>query len=80
MKFLKEMLSNKRQWKKFETITLTAGCCALLNNKIPQKLKDPRSFPIPYSIGWIDAGNDLCDLDNSINLMDFSIFKKLGHT
>ena len=50
----------------------------MLQSKIPTKVKDPRSFTIPCSIGTRYAGRALCDLGASINLMSLSLFKQLG--
>ena len=44
----------------------------------PTKLKEPRSFTIPYSIGNSIFEKSLCDLGTSINLMSLSILRKLG--
>lgn len=49
----------------------------MLKNKIPQKLIDPLSFIIPYSIGKQYNGKTLCDLGTCINLMPLSVFKQL---
>ncbi|KAL5556375.1 hypothetical protein UlMin_038611 [Ulmus minor] len=62
VKFMKDMLTKKRRFGEFETVALTRECSAVLQNKLPPKLKDPGSFTIP----------------SSINLMPMSIFKKLG--
>ncbi|XP_062118742.1 uncharacterized protein LOC133832412 [Humulus lupulus] len=78
VKFLKDILTKKRQLGEFETVALTEGCSAMLKSKIPPKLKDPGSFTISCSIGGRDVGRALCDLGASINLMPMSIFKKLG--
>ena len=43
----------------------------------PQKLQDPGSFAIPFSIGNRISGKALCDLGASINLMQLSMFKRL---
>ncbi|KAL0461396.1 UNVERIFIED_CONTAM: hypothetical protein Slati_0027200 [Sesamum latifolium] len=51
---------------------------AILQNKLPPKLKDPGSFSIPCTIGNIDFDKVLCDLGASVNLMPYSIFEKLG--
>ena len=53
-------------------------CFAILLNKVPLKLKDPRSFTIYCIIGSINFEKVLCDLDASSNLMSFSILQKLG--
>ncbi|XP_058189228.1 uncharacterized protein LOC131306817 [Rhododendron vialii] len=52
---------------------LTEECTAILQNKLPPKLKDPGSFTIPCTIGNSYFGKALCDLGASINLMPFSI-------
>ncbi|XP_024025398.1 uncharacterized protein LOC112092750 [Morus notabilis] len=78
VKFMKDLLSNKRKLEDYETVTLTEECSAILQRKLPQKLKDPRSFTIPCSIGNSIFEKALCDLGASINLMSLSIFKKLG--
>ncbi|KAJ9183285.1 hypothetical protein P3X46_007162 [Hevea brasiliensis] len=43
-KFLKEILSNKKKLEEFETVALTEESSAILQNKLPPKLKDPGSF------------------------------------
>ena len=50
---------------------------AILQRKLPQKLKYPGSFTIPCSIGNAIFERALCDLGGSINLMPLSIFKSL---
>ncbi|XP_024992505.1 uncharacterized protein LOC112526425 [Cynara cardunculus var. scolymus] len=78
VKFLKDILSKKKKLIAYETVALTEECSGLLTNKIPSKLKDPRSFTIPYSIGGKQIGKALCDLGASINLMHLSVFNTLG--
>ncbi|KAL0439143.1 UNVERIFIED_CONTAM: hypothetical protein Slati_2397300 [Sesamum latifolium] len=77
-KFLKEVLSIKRKWEGGEMVELNVECSAILQNKLPPKLKDPGSFSIPCTIGNIDFDKVLCDLGASVNLMPYSIFEKLG--
>ncbi|KAL9416753.1 hypothetical protein AB3S75_039861 [Citrus x aurantiifolia] len=77
-KFMKELLSNKRKLEEHETVMLTEDCTAILQNKLPPKLKDPGSFNIPCIIGNCYFDKALCDLGASINLMPFSVFKKFG--
>ncbi|KAL5541132.1 hypothetical protein UlMin_044349 [Ulmus minor] len=77
-KFLKEVLSNKRRLEGNEKVMLTEECSAILQRKLPQKLKDPGSFTIPCTIGDFKFDKVLCDLGASINLMPLSIFRKLG--
>ncbi|XP_022866538.1 uncharacterized protein LOC111386305 [Olea europaea var. sylvestris] len=77
-KFLKEVMSKKRKLEEFETVKLTEECSAILQKKLPHKLKDLGSFNIPCNIGGITFDRALCDLGSSINLMPLSVFKKLG--
>ncbi|XP_010669123.3 uncharacterized protein LOC104886363 [Beta vulgaris subsp. vulgaris] len=50
-KFLKDMLSNKRKIEENATVSLTAECSAILQNKLPKKLGDPGSYSIPVKLG-----------------------------
>src|ERR1044072_1333381 len=76
-KFFKEILSNKKKIEDNERVTLTAECSAIIQNKMPQKLKDPGSFSIPCNIGKLVIDKALCDLGASISVMPMSISKKL---
>ncbi|KAI3461839.1 hypothetical protein Pfo_018502 [Paulownia fortunei] len=64
--------------EEYETVTLTEECSAILQRKLPPKLKDPWSFTIPCTIGNLFFDKALCVLGASINLMPLSIFRKLG--
>ena len=78
VKFMKEILSKKRRLSNFETVNLTEECSAILQQKLPQKLKDPSSFTIPCTIGNSIFEKVLCDQRASINLMPLFIFRRLG--
>ena len=78
VKFMKDILSQKRRLADFETVNLSEECSATLQRKLPQNLKDPGSFTIPCTIGNAIFERALCDLGASINLMPLSIFKRLG--
>ena len=78
VKFMKDILSQKRRLADFKTVNLTEEFRAILQRKLPQKLKDPGSFTIPCTIGNAIFERALCDLGASINLMPLSIFKRLG--
>ncbi|KAG8486048.1 hypothetical protein CXB51_019333 [Gossypium anomalum] len=43
-KFLKELLTNKRKFEDLSTVELNEECSAILQNKLPTKLKDPGSL------------------------------------
>ena len=77
-KFMKELLTGRRKPKDDENIALSENCSAILQNKLPLKIKDPGAFTIPCSIGPVKVGRALCDLGASINLMPVSMMKKLG--
>ncbi|XP_015576025.1 uncharacterized protein LOC107261424 [Ricinus communis] len=77
-KFLKEILSNKRKLEDLGLVTLNEECSAILQNKLPVKKRDPRSFTLPCIIGELPISGALADLGASINLMWTSLFNKLG--
>ncbi|XP_027368262.1 uncharacterized protein LOC113874229 [Abrus precatorius] len=77
-KFLKDLLSNKKKLEELATITLNEECSAILQNKMPEKLKVPGSFTLPCLIDRLIVDRALADLGASINLMPYSVFKKLG--
>ncbi|XP_061351158.1 uncharacterized protein LOC133296224 [Gastrolobium bilobum] len=61
-KFMKDLLSKKHKLKECETVALLEDCSAIIQKKLPPKLKDPGSFSIPIAIGNIEVGKSLCDL------------------
>ncbi|XP_016173167.1 uncharacterized protein LOC107615633 [Arachis ipaensis] len=75
-KFLKELMIKKRNWGVKETVVLTEECSAIIQKKLPQKMKDPRSFQICI-IGDISIEKSLCDLGASINLMSLAMMKRM---
>ncbi|XP_042441289.1 uncharacterized protein LOC122026621 [Zingiber officinale] len=78
VKFLKGILSNRRQKGDFETVALTKNCSALLMANSPPKLQDPGSFSIPCKIGSELIPRAFCDLGASVNLLPYYLCKKLG--
>ncbi|XP_058003724.1 uncharacterized protein LOC131180126 [Hevea brasiliensis] len=76
-KFLKDILSKKRRLEDYETVAFTEECSAILQNKLPPKLKNPGSFSIPCLIGNMNINKALCDLSTSVSLMPLSLCKKL---
>ena len=51
VKFMKDVLSKKRKLGEYEIVSLSEECSAILQKKLPTKLKDPTSFTIPCTIG-----------------------------
>lgn len=76
-KFLKEILTNKRKLEEYETVCLNEECSAILLKKLPPKLKDPRSFTVPCTIGSNYFEHSLRDLGASVNLMPLSVYMSL---
>ncbi|XP_016199723.1 uncharacterized protein LOC107640735 [Arachis ipaensis] len=77
-KFLKELINKKRSLNEKETVILIQECSAMIQEGIPPKLKDPRSFFLPCTIGNIIIDKALCDLGSSINLMPLSMMRRLS--
>ncbi|CAL1355112.1 unnamed protein product [Linum trigynum] len=77
-KFMKDLLTNKRKLGELSTMMLNEEFSAILQNKLPEKRKDPASFTIPCMIGSLHVGKSLTDLGASINVMPYKLFKKLG--
>ncbi|XP_042401094.1 uncharacterized protein LOC121991140 [Zingiber officinale] len=75
VKFLKGILSNKRQKDDFETVALTEKCNALLMADIPPKLQDPGSFSISCKIGPELIQKAFCDLGTSVSLLPYSLLE-----
>ncbi|KAL1543963.1 hypothetical protein AAHA92_20873 [Salvia divinorum] len=67
----------EKKWGQHETVNLTENCSAILQRKLPAKMKDPESFSIECTIGDCFVGNALCDLGTSINLMPLSLYNKM---
>ncbi|XP_031095176.1 uncharacterized protein LOC115999469 [Ipomoea triloba] len=79
-KFLKNILGNKKKPEKSAVVDLSEGAltCAVLQHKLPPKLKDPGSFSIPCIIGGFVVGGALFDLGASVSLMSYSLCKRLN--
>ncbi|XP_015947633.1 uncharacterized protein LOC107472644 [Arachis duranensis] len=67
----------KKNWGEKETVVLTEECSAIIQKKLPQKMKDPGSFQIPCIIGDIIIEKALCDLRASINLMSLNMMRRM---
>ena len=77
-KFLKDILSKKRKIEREGIVNLTATCSALMKKELPEKMKDPGSFTIPYMIEGVEIQKALCYSGASINLMPLSVAKQLS--
>ncbi|XP_076912557.1 uncharacterized protein LOC143570926 [Bidens hawaiensis] len=77
-KLLKEILTNKQKLAEVSSVPLSAGCSAILQSKLPEKMADPGSFTIPCILGDDTVIHALADLEASINPMSYSVFSRLG--
>ncbi|XP_019431588.1 PREDICTED: uncharacterized protein LOC109338740 [Lupinus angustifolius] len=76
-KFMKDLLTKESKFSE-ETVTLEAGCSAIIQKSLPQKTKVPASFIIPVTIGELSEGKALLDLGASIKLIPLSMLKRIG--
>ena len=53
---------------------------AVLQNRTVRKLKDPGKFVFSVQIGKTAFACSLCDLGSSVNLMPYSVAKRMGLT
>ena len=77
-KFLKDLCTKKRKMKGNEVLSVGESCSAILKRKIQSKLKDPRSFIIPFSTGKTRFCKAMLDLGSSINVMPSSMYFSLN--
>ncbi|GJZ05715.1 reverse transcriptase domain-containing protein [Tanacetum coccineum] len=77
-KWLSTLLRNKEKLEEIAITTVNAECSAIILNKVPEKLEDPRKFLIMCALQELDRTNALADSGASINLLPHSIYKQLG--
>ncbi|GJX32536.1 reverse transcriptase domain-containing protein [Tanacetum coccineum] len=75
---LKALIRNKEKLSEMARTPLNEHCSAVILNKLPEKLGDPGRFLIPCKFPRMDECLALADLGASINLMPFSVWKKLN--
>ncbi|GJX10548.1 hypothetical protein Tco_0200407 [Tanacetum coccineum] len=75
---LKALIGNKEKLSEMARTPLNEHCSAVILNKLPKKLGDPGRFLIPCKFPRMDECLALADLGASINLMPFSVWKKLN--
>ncbi|CAL9024894.1 unnamed protein product [Prunus brigantina] len=72
-KFFKELNTYKRKYGPNEKVMVSENVSAVLQRKLPPKLKDPGSFSIDITIGGKLVEKAMLDLGASINLMPYSV-------
>ncbi|GJV82195.1 retrovirus-related pol polyprotein from transposon TNT 1-94 [Tanacetum coccineum] len=77
-KFLQQLVSERTKLEEVSLVKLNSRCSTVLQNELPPKEKDPRSFILPCIIVNTTVSNALADLGVSISVMPFSMFKRFG--
>ncbi|CAN6573008.1 unnamed protein product [Malus baccata var. baccata] len=77
-KFFKELNNYKRKYGPHEKVVVSENVSAVLQRKLPPKLKDPGSFSINITIRENKVEKAMLDLGASINLMPYSVYLQLG--
>nr|GFB30981.1 reverse transcriptase domain-containing protein [Tanacetum cinerariifolium] len=75
---LKALIENKEKLSEMARTTMNEHCSAVILNKLPRKLGDPRKFLIPCEFSGMDECLALADLGASINLMPLSVWEGLS--
>ncbi|GJV16152.1 reverse transcriptase domain-containing protein [Tanacetum coccineum] len=74
----KSHLNNKEKFFDLAKTPVNENCSAVILKKLPEKLRDPDKFLTPVDLWRVVEWLALADLGASINLMPFSIWKKLS--
>ena len=77
-KFLKDLCTVKKGLNVNKKAFLTEQVSAIIGNKTPVKYKDPGCPTISVNIGGISVEKALLDLGASVNLLPYSMYKRLG--
>nr|GEV42191.1 reverse transcriptase domain-containing protein [Tanacetum cinerariifolium] len=75
---LKALIGNNEKLSEMAQTPLSEHCSAVLLKKLPKKLGDPSKFLIPCDFPGMVECLALADLGASINLMPFSMWKRLS--
>nr|GFB40393.1 reverse transcriptase domain-containing protein [Tanacetum cinerariifolium] len=75
---LKALIGNKEKLNEIARTPLNEHCYAVLLKKLPEKLGEPGKFLIPCDFPGMAECLALADLGASINLMPYSVWKKLS--
>nr|GEW08447.1 reverse transcriptase domain-containing protein [Tanacetum cinerariifolium] len=75
---LKALIGNKEKLSKMARTPMNEHCLAIILNKLPRKLGDPKKFLIPCEFPGMDECLALADLGASINLMPLSVWEGLS--
>ncbi|XP_071687754.1 uncharacterized protein [Rutidosis leptorrhynchoides] len=76
-RYIRRLLSTKDRMPDSNKILLSEECTKLLRDSLPTKLGDTGRFTFPFSIYQSGTIHALADLGANINLMPYSLFKRL---
>nr|GEV74826.1 reverse transcriptase domain-containing protein [Tanacetum cinerariifolium] len=68
-KFLKELVSNKQKLEQILAAFLSDKSSALIQNKVPPKLRDPGSFLVPFNFDKAFSCDALDDLEEDFDAL-----------
>ncbi|XP_042019144.1 uncharacterized protein LOC121766988 [Salvia splendens] len=74
-RFIKDFIAGKA--KADGKIVIGESVSAVIQKILPSKRTDPRMFTLPIVIGNINIEHAMCDLGATINVLPFSVYKKL---
>ncbi|GKD58388.1 reverse transcriptase domain-containing protein [Tanacetum coccineum] len=74
----KSLLNNKEKLFDLAKTLVNENCSTVILKKLPEKLRDPDKFLIPFGFPRMVECLALADLGASINLMPLSVWKKLS--
>jgi hypothetical protein len=80
VKYLRDILNNKRSLPTIEVIKLTEECSVPILNTTPIKKKDPGCPTVDCLIENHNFEHALCDLGASISVMPKKVFDKLNYS
>ena len=80
VKYLRDILNNKRPLPSTKVIKLTEECSVANLNTSPIKKKDPGCPTIDCSIRSQNFENALCDLGASVSVMPKKVFNKINYS
>jgi hypothetical protein len=80
VKYLRDILNNKRPLSSTEVIKLTEEYSAAILNTSPVKKNDPGCPTIDCSIKSENFENALCDLGASVNVIPKKVFDKFTYS
>nr|GFA44843.1 reverse transcriptase domain-containing protein [Tanacetum cinerariifolium] len=75
---LKDLIGNKEKLSEMARTTMNEHCSAIILNKLPRKLGDPKKFLIPCEFFGMDECLALADLGASINFMPLSVWEGIS--